>query len=352
MDIQAKISYTCRQVSFDHTVVRQIPAYVPKSGDVGLFRVLSLGKHTRIHNEDGINRSIFVGDEIVATFGNRYASNQFEGRIQPEPQAVYDLLGQGGVVGTMAHSHAKFERTGTTQLALEGFVTNSDGSTIINTHQSLPNPCFKDLARPPKIILSVGSSMDSGKTTTAAYLAKGIRAMGYRPAYIKLTGTAYAKDAFLVSDLGAVIARDFSHFGYPSTYLYDVEELIDLFHALLAEVRTENPDYVIVEIADGIVQRETKALLTHPTMHKLVDGMILSVGDSLGALGSLSVLEKMNWQPLALAGCLTAAPLMVLEAQAFTSLPILTLKELATPDSLVQFLPQVLTPALVHKKVA
>lgn len=337
---QAKISYTCRAINFESSVVQSLNGYTPKEGDVAMFRIIQLGKHTRIHNREGVNQTLCVGDEIIATFGNRYASNQFEGRIPSQPAEELHLLGQGGVVGIVGSAHAQFSKIGPTRLALVGYVMDAQTQQVVNSHQDLPaHDDFPPLTR-PKVILSVGSSMDSGKTTTAAYLTRGLTQGGHRVAYLKLTGTAYAKDPRLVEDLGAVVSLDFSHFGYPSTYLYDTEELIALFDALLGETIPYQPDYVIVEIADGIVQRETKALLMHSGFASRVDGMILSVGDSLGAWGGLQILGQMGWTPLALAGCLTAAPLMISETAELTQTPILTLKELASPISIAPVLSQ------------
>ena len=41
--------------------------YIPKAGDVAVFQVLSIGKHSAIQAENGNNTYIFPGDKI---FGN------------------------------------------------------------------------------------------------------------------------------------------------------------------------------------------------------------------------------------------------------------------------------------------
>ena len=67
--------------------------------------------------------------------------------------------------------------------------------------------------------------MDSGKTTSAAYLCRGILASGTRVAYFKLTGTVYGKDKAMVRDCGALFVADFGNYGFPSTSLTCVPKL-------------------------------------------------------------------------------------------------------------------------------
>jgi hypothetical protein len=139
------------------------------------------------------------------------------------------------------------------------------------------------------------------------------------------------KDAQLAQDMGAAIALDFSHFGFPSTYLCDTPTLLELYQNLLQAVQVVGPDVVIIEIADGLLQRETAALLQHPAFMRPIDHVVFSSGDSLGVLGGLQVLRQYGLTPTALSGLITASPLLMQEAQAFTGLPFLDLYACADP---------------------
>ena len=164
--------------------------------------------------------------------------------------------------------------------------------------------------------------MDSGKTTTAAYLAHGLRKEGKKASYIKLTGTVYTKDADLAYDLGAEEALDFSHFGFPSTYLCEEEELLNLYESLLRKALEKQPEYVIIEVADGLFQRETKLLLNNQRFMQTVDRVILSGGDSLSAVHGLHTLQRWGITPIALSGMFTASPLLIKEVEAQTTVPV------------------------------
>lgn len=151
--------------------------YVPKAGDVAIFKVKEIGKHTRIQSTNGNNKYILPGDLIMAAFGNRYATEQMEGFIPNTYHNTYHVLGQGGAIGILKNIHAKFELVGPTSLSLVGYVVNENGGVINTKYLKSESPIQKyiPLNTNPKVILSLGTSMDSGKTTSAAFIARGLK---------------------------------------------------------------------------------------------------------------------------------------------------------------------------------
>lgn len=305
--------------------------YMPKAGDVALFEVVRIGKHKALQSENGTNAYIFPGDRILATFGTRYASAQFEGYVPTEYQRRYQILGQGGVVGTLKSQHAKFDDIGATEVKLIGYAINDKGK-VINTkyHDVIPVMFQAKKQRDYQIYLSIGASMDSGKTTTAAYLSRGFMNKGKKVGFIKLTGTVYAKDCSFVRDCGARTAVDFSYCGYPSTYLCKTHEILTILETLFQRVERIKPDVVVIEIADGLLQRETKALIEDRSFMNLVDGIVLSCADSLSIASGLDILEKQGHSPMCLSGLFTASPLMVKEVRDYTLIPVFTLEDFCT----------------------
>ncbi|MBK6620380.1 MAG: hypothetical protein IPG32_05690 [Saprospirales bacterium] len=327
MNTVIKPTIACQQVDSYRLDPSFIHSYAPNVGDVGLFEVLSPGKHRLIQNPQGANTYIYEGDHILAVFGNRYATKVFEGVVPVEPQTVYQMLGRGGVIGSVRTAHSKIEEP--TLLRQIAYAVDDKGQ-VLNTlylrnqgSRFDPNRTF-----PGQVILSVGTTMDSGKTTSAAYLAGGLKRAGFRVAYIKLTGTLFLKDTPFVLDRGADMAIDFSMFGYPSTYCCELDELLDLHQSLLDATAPARPDYILIEIADGLLQRETHMLLSDPGFMRTVDEVLFSCSDSLGALGGLQVLAKLGITPFALSGLLTVSPLLVEETRAFVREPIFTIEEL------------------------
>lgn len=339
MENRIKKGIICAQVVYDRLIEPcELPTNYPiKAGDVAVFEVLELGKHTQIQSA-GRNLTLAIGDKIMGAFGARYATNQFEGYVPSGQTEEYHMLGGGGVIGVLESSHSKFEKEGPTRLKMIGFAASSAG-TIINTiNEGAPKLKRFDGSNSAKtkVILSLGSSMDSGKTTTAAFICHGFAKQNKKAAYIKLTGTAYPKDKNLAYDMGACIALDFAKYGFPSTYLRSEIELLNLYESLLSDVMVQHPEYVVVEIADGLFQRETRMLLKNPVFMSTVHQVAFSAGDSLAAAQGIHTLESWGIMPAALSGLFTASPLLIKEVKEYLYeqqdilfMPILNLEDLA-----------------------
>lgn len=331
--MQPKIKKTiiCKEItSFQLDSTRNL-THTPQDGEVGLFEVLEIGKHQSIQSESKRIVSIFEGDVIMAAFANRYATSQFEGYVPTEPTEIVEILGAGGAIGLVKTKNASLEDVEPTKLRLIGYVTNEQ-NIILNTK-------FMHVERKPfngfvpnqaKVILSVGSSMDSGKTTSAAYTARGLKTTGKKVAFIKLTGTSYTKDKDFVFDCGADVTVDFTDCGYPSTYMCSKEELLDVYQTLLHMLAPENPDYIVMEIADGLLERETDFLLRDKSFMQTIHSMIFSCGDSLGVFYGLQLLQSFGITPAVICGRFTMSPLLIQEVQAKTNIPALDIDQLSS----------------------
>ena len=151
-------------------------------------------------------------------------------------------------------------------------------------------------------------------------------------AFIKLTGTCYTKDKDLVYDCGADVSIDFVDAGFPSTYMIEEEELLHLYQTLLDQLAPENPDYIVMEIADGLVQRETELLLRNKGFMDTIHKVVFSGGDSLAAFWGVSFLEQLGYRPAVVSGRFTMSPLLIQEVQLRLDIPVLTLDELMSPE--------------------
>jgi hypothetical protein len=331
MEKRIKKTYICSGVKTFSVDYRKALTHNPIAGDVAIFEVLTIGKHTQVQGEQVRNVKIIPGDLIMAAFGTRYATEQFEGYLPNEISNEYHILGAGGTVGILHSMHKKFEKTGPTKLRLVGYATDSHRQVINTKHMHFHEmQTFSGaMSSLTKVILSIGSSMDSGKTTTAAHLVNGFKNSRKRVAFIKLTGTVFTKDKDLAFDMGADTVADFGDMGFPSTYMCDQQELLDLYETLLGKVAAFSPDYVVIEIADGIFQRETEMLLTNHKFMAGIDAVFFSAGDSLSAVQGIKTLQEMHINPTALSGLFTASPLLVREVNERTSLPILTIEQLS-----------------------
>ena len=332
MNATVKKSFACKTIGAYTLNAELNTTYIPKPGDIGIFRVLNPSSNLLLSPEEHA-QTLFSGDLAMLAFGARYATNQYEGYVPDAPvENPCQLLGRGGVAGYLKSRNATFKGSPAT-LELVGYACGKNGR-VLNTIRYNSLDQFTTLPKSCKVILSVGSSMDSGKTTSAAYLCGGLSKAGKRTAFVKLTGTVFPKDKSLSLDRGATFAADFSHFGFPSTYLLDKETLLNLYQSILNYVQMKSmPEYVVVEIADGLLQRETLMLLKDKAFMHTVHAVMFSAGDSLGAIYGEKLLQEMSIQPFAVTGLFTASDLLVREAADRVATPILGLDDLLNGEA-------------------
>jgi hypothetical protein len=294
----------------------------PRSGDVALAQLEKIGRNANLELSNGRRCSLHEGHVLAVVFGNRYATMQFEGYARVD-QDYCDLFSMGGVCGLVESKHAK--AADPTRLRLIGLLGDADGRVLRLTQFAL-GPRLA--ASQPQVVVVCGTSMDAGKTHTALSLIMGLRQQGFRVAAIKLTGTATGKDTWNMLDAGACVALDFVDGGLPSTYLCSLDELVNLHRLLIAHVAAREPDFVVVEIADGLFQNETSALLQDPRFTRTVDAWVFAAGDSLGAAGGVCLMHKWGLEPVAISGVVSMSALGIRETQNATQLPCLTARSL------------------------
>lgn len=179
-----------------------------------------------------------------------------------------------------------------------------------------------------EVILVVGSSMNSGKTTTVGTLARALSRAGLSVAAAKVTGTAAGKDGRFFESCGARPVLDFTSVGYPSTYMAGPEELLAIHRTLLSHLRAADPDYIVLEIADGIFQRETRMLLESDDFRDDIDHVFFAASDSLSAESGVRFVRDYGLPLRATAGSVTQSVLAAREAEEATGLPYLSVERI------------------------
>jgi hypothetical protein len=299
----------------------------PQAGDLVAGQVLVMGRHTAIESRASRRVGLFIGDVIIGAYGNRYATDQFEGYVGPA-SPDFHLLSVGGVCGQVASKNDLMPEP-PTQLRLVGYVLDEHGQKINLRRHAMAAPPLE--GERPMTIVVVGASMNSGKTTTVANAVRGLTHSGYRVAAAKITGTACSKDTWLMKDAGALAIHDFSDCGHPSTYLLPLDELKAIHRTLLAQLSTFKPEVVLFEIADGLMQRETEALLTDREFASQVDHVLFAGADSLSVESGVRMLESWGYHVAASSGLISCSVLGIKECQTATpNVPCFSAAALAT----------------------
>ena len=296
-------SWAARMIEDGEFFIEKSPISKPEPGDLGLFRVKKIGYHKQIITNDDRKIRLYENDLFVGVFGNRYATDGFEGRVGKLDKV--SMLTGAGMVGTVRFRNKKIKRS--TKLTFRGLITDQNGEKI-----NLKKKFFRKLipkSTTKNLILVVGSGMNSGKTTTASKLINGLSKEGIKIAACKLTGSVSNRDKNELFSASADHIIDFSDYGFPSTYLCKKEELQALFKTMLAEIEKKSPDVVVMEIADGVLQRETKIILKDKEIQSITKGVILAADSAPSALFSSEQLRKHGYSIIAVSGAITSSPL-------------------------------------------
>ncbi len=295
----------------------------PEIGDLVYGRVRYVGHTSSLENKQGRIHTASYGTRAVFVFGNRYAPDAFEGVVPEAFTQQADLLARSGIVGELKSKNDGIKDP--TKVELLGYVVNENGESINSRQFSIVEPkrVKETQKKRSKLILVVGTAMNSGKSAAAAACCWGLTNAGHGVRAAKVTGTASLKDILHMQDAGAEHVADFSFLGYPSTYLLEKSDLLDIFDKIDRKFANNPSNYWVVELADGILQRETALLLESDLVQKRIHRLVFAASDALGAIGGSRVLkERFGLTPHALSGRCTASPLAIKELQDVVSLPV------------------------------
>lgn len=318
-------AFTTRRVPRHEQFQVSHHATPPRPGDLVLARLDVLGFHRGLQLRNGRRKSLFPGDEIVVAYGNRYAPNQFEA-VVPKTLGPCHLVAGGGVAGKALSWHDRIG-AGPTLITPIGLLLRSDGAPANLADYAIERVKQFD-GRSPATIAVVGTAMDSGKTSSAAYLVRGLIRAGHRVGYAKITGTGAGGDTWLLKDAGAAPVLDFTDAGFVSTYRVALPDLEQILVTLVTHLGRAGVDAIVLEVADGILQSETAALLESPVFKSVVGGVFFAAGDAMGAVAGFNWLTQRNISIAGLGGIMTAAPLQRTEASTATGASTFTREEL------------------------
>jgi hypothetical protein len=320
----AKWAFTTRRV--DRSDVRGLSTQMSgaKAGDLILCEIAEFGHHKKIQLAERRVSTSYPGDLVILCLGDRYAPDQFLARAIIDDDLI-DLVAGGGVAGRVDAAHVRMEDP--TRLKPLGLLTGPNGQVLNVADYALPTlPANEQVT----VIGVFGASMNSGKTTAASSLAHGLIKAGYAVAGVKATGTGAFGDFNSFEDAGAP-ALDFTDVGMATTFRMPLHQIEAGFDTLVATAASRGAEVVVVEIADGVFQQETRAILKSSRIRDRLDGILFAAPDALSALGGVTVLEKEGLSAFAISGMVSCSPMATEEAAEITNRPILSREDLWAP---------------------
>jgi hypothetical protein len=317
----AKWGYVTRRVNDRGSTVPGGSVREPRLGDLVVATVVSLGEHDHLEDVHGRRVRLYSGDIVVGAYGNRYATDFYEGYLPTGPNV--HLLTAGGLVGTVASAHA--QRLPPTELKVIGALNDRSGVPLSLEHYA--RTASPHAAAEWGTLVTLGSSMNAGKTTTTSAMVRGWAGAGLAAGAGKVTGSGSGKDRWMYLDAGASAVAEFLDFGMSSTFGHPVERLRATMIAIRDALVDDGADAVVLEIADGLLQSETRALAE--CLPGFADGVVLAATNALDAVAGATILQSLGVAVRAMSGLVTASPLASQEARAATGLPVLSPAQLA-----------------------
>lgn len=324
----AKWAFTTRRAAREAVVRLDRDASRAEAGDLVLGRVEAIGQHARLQLAQGRHSAIFVGDHVVVACAARYACDQFECEAVIEAEGC-DLVAGGGVAGRMLRAHDRMRAP--TRLRPLARLVGADGGPVNLRDAALPP--VAPPAPVPVVIAVLGSAMNAGKTTTAAALARGLRAAGLRVGAAKITGTGAFGDVHALLDAGAEHVLDFTDAGFASTYGVALPELEAVARTLVGPLARRGCEVVVAELADGVLQQETAALMRSPAFRALCRGALFAAAEPLGAVSGARAVEAAGLRLLGVSGAIGRSAPALAEARRALGGACLTREDLLRPDT-------------------
>lgn len=293
------------------------PLKTPAFGDMALVRVVSLGGHANLEQELGQRFPLFVGSEFVGVFANRYAPDQYEGIVSTSlDNPIIELFNGGGTIGTVLTRNTTMAEA--TKIEVLAFFQDAQGKIINTLDYGLPTPSrlLNRKQEDKTLIVITGSSMNAGKSHTAKMIIYGLTQAGKHVVAGKITGTAAKKDILLMQAAGAKTITDFTSFGFPSTYKISEDQLTTLFWRMYTHLNAQCPKggYIILEIADGVLEEEAYTLLSNFEITETIDHLVFSARDALSAFAGICMTkEEFDMEIVAVSGPIANSPLAVRE---------------------------------------
>ena len=310
------------------------PVRPPRLGDVVLVEVVELGEDDRIEVgcprwDDPESRgvvpfvqpvvsfatlSLAVGRRLLCAVGGRYATDYLLAEVPDSPQEYLDLVTFGGVVGSVVSSNTRRGRVA--KVRLVAFFADSSGE-ILNTRSFRPRGVSAAPSALGKVRLAVvtGAAMEAGKTTAGAAFTRVVAVSGNGAWVGKVTGCGSFRDPHRLAAGRALGTSEFMAFGYPSTHGISAEEVRALFWSvvnLLAEDARQSSGtapWIVIEIADGLAQPQTAALLRDPTIRQATSALFYAAYDSMSARAGIHQLRDWGWEHAIVTGPVASSAL-------------------------------------------
>jgi len=258
-------------------------------GDVIAGRIKSVNPNYPFLEISGGKEIALEESQIfLGVLGCRKALHGFSGELPSTLKTGMSLhlLNKGGVIGQCTGFHRDLEWP----TEIEYLGTIQQNGQPLNL-QDFALPFIEEPLPEVPVVMVVGTCMDAGKTSVCKRLLKLFSERGFSINAGKVSGVACQRDLIAMERHGAKKTLSFVDFGLPSTT--HLESLVSLARSMVHHLSRSNPDFILLELGDGIVgaYRVASMFEDEKLMSRCVF-TILCANDLTGVWGGLQWLNS------------------------------------------------------------
>ncbi len=194
-------------------------------------------------------------------------------------------------------------------------------------------PASRGLTISCPVLLLIGTSMSSGKTTSARVIIRRLKGMGLRVVGAKLTGAGRYRDILAMSDAGADAIFDFVDAGLPST-VCDKATYRAALGNLLNRIAEAKPDVLVAEAGASPLEPYNGDVAV-AEIRDLVRCTVLCASDPYAVVG---VTKGFGFEPDLVSGVATSTSAGVEVIRRLAGRPALNLLDVTSHQELDQLL--------------
>ncbi len=302
-----KISSSTKNVRLS-AVVEMSAKIQAKEGSILIVKALEENPaYGSVELMSGRMSKVIEGDILACTLGERKASTGFYGYIPAEIKqgGKLNLLNFGGVIGKAVSGNPEFGKPIEVEVMGQALIFPTFNerigkpANIAETHI----PWKEALKESVPLIMVSASSMDSGKTTAACELIKGLTSKGYNVAGGKLTGVSLMRDTLNMEDYGGVKALNFNDTGVVSTTGKKTNELSK---GIIHELNKLDIHCLVLELGDGILgSYGVRSILCDEEIMRFTEGHIVCANDHVAAWGVKEIFKELGLKISLISGRVT-----------------------------------------------
>ena len=249
------------------------------TGDFVVGRVV--GERNRLYEcetKTGRMADLVRGDLLVGALGKRAATLEGVGDWRAVTDDLQlDSLTSAGLLGRATSISPMLPEL--MRLKYLGHVTRQ-GAKLNMTDFATPSP-VRSLEIP--VILVIGTSMSSGKTTAAQVIIRALKYLGLDIVAAKLSGAARYRDILKFRDAGARCVVDFVDAGLPSTVCSEAR-FRDAFEFMLSKIAACEAQVLVAEAGASPLEPYNGAIVVE-YLRDLARFTVLCASDPYAVLG-------------------------------------------------------------------